>query len=148
MDICRSTGNTDLAAILIAVWEDEQLEHNGSPGGITFALLLSSYLAAGKGIDLPAWLKSVGGTCPEIEIISSRRLFPPQWYQPVDVVQPRTLGDLDPATIVTRKQLAELLDVSERTIDRRIKAHELPEPHKRGRESYWLAGELQQEVEP
>jgi len=116
----------------------------------SLALLVDSHAAAATGLSYAQWVDELGGTRPAEILLVEAELFPRQWYDPTDDPPANAgtaLASLPAATLVTRRELAELLHVCERTITRRIETHELPEPHKRGRESYWLAGELQ-EVTP
>jgi len=118
----------------------------------TLALLLDAHAAAAQGVSYAAWTAEVGGPFPAEVFIVEAEAFPVEWYQPIDTARAdagTALASLPAATLVTRRELAELLHVCERTITRRIENHEVPQPHRRGRESYWLAGELQEiEVTP
>jgi len=113
----------------------------------TLALLLDAHAAAAQGRTYADWTAEVGGPYPAESFIVQAEAFPHQWYQPGDdppADAGNALASLPAATLVTRRELAELLHVCERTITRRIENHEVPQPHRRGRESYWLAGELQE----
>jgi predicted DNA-binding transcriptional regulator AlpA len=49
---------------------------------------------------------------------------------------------IDPNTLVDKRRLAELLNVSQRTVERLVESEELPAPFKTGRKAYWTGKTL------
>ena len=144
----RDTQNARLAGSILAA---DRMPHTRELPVATLALLIDAHAAAAAGIGYAAWVDELGSWLPAGQAIHAAEAFPRLWYFPPEGEQPAGAGDpladLNPATVITRKRLAEIRNVAERTIARWITAGDLPKPHHRGRETYWLAGELQ-EVQP
>lgn len=116
------------------------------------ALLIDSRSAAGAGLSFTEWLQEIGGWTPGCEYLTQRNAWPAPWYASDDAegitpqgIEPMSvIASYEPTAIVTRRELAKIFSVSERTITRRISEAGFPPPHHRGRELYWLAGELRE----